>query len=119
MTTNSAHTALPWDVLSGGIRVKDKPCTMPGPVLQHNFDLLAARAGLAECFVRRYDQKIPPVPLLAEAREEFGRYLPYPLEGPQDGDVVVRAEATPALVELCRQLGVECPVQPHPAHAPR
>ncbi|MFJ4003361.1 hypothetical protein ACIPWL_07890 [Streptomyces sp. NPDC090023] len=41
---------------------------MVGPVLQHNFDLLAARAGLAECFVRRYDQKIPPVPLLAEAR---------------------------------------------------
>ncbi|MFG2812004.1 hypothetical protein [Streptomyces sp. NPDC048410] len=125
---------------------------MVGPVLQHNFDLLAARAGLAECFVRRYDQKIPPVPLLAEAKallviglhadrrsiekrarergmkvffvdteglEEFGQYLPYPLEGPQDGDVVVRAEATPALVELCRQLGVECPVQPHPAHAPR
>ncbi|MDX2565106.1 hypothetical protein PV371_36380 [Streptomyces sp. TX20-6-3] len=32
-----------------------------GPVIQHNFDLLAARAGLPECFVRRYDQKVPPV----------------------------------------------------------
>ncbi|MFI9391715.1 hypothetical protein ACIG53_12610 [Streptomyces bauhiniae] len=115
---------------------------MVGPVFQHNFDLLAARAGLTECFVRRYDQKIPPVPFLAEAKallviglhadrrsiekrarergmkvffvdteglEEFGQYLPYPLEGPQDGDVVVRAEAIPTLVELCRQLGVEFP----------
>ncbi|MFJ3660671.1 hypothetical protein ACIPPM_09385 [Streptomyces sp. NPDC090119] len=125
---------------------------MVGPVLQHNFDLLAARAGLAECFVRRYDQKIPPVPLLAEARallviglhadrrsiekrarergmkvffvdteglHEFGRYLPYPLEGPQDGDVVVRAAAIPTLVELCRQLGVELAVQPRFTHVPR
>jgi hypothetical protein len=39
-----------------------------GPVLQHNFDLLAARAGLDECFVRRYDQKIPPVPFHPEAK---------------------------------------------------
>ncbi|MFJ2906232.1 MULTISPECIES: hypothetical protein [unclassified Streptomyces] len=114
-----------------------------GPVLQHNFDLLAARAGLEECFVRRYDQKIPPVPFLPEAKallvvglhadrrsvqrrarerdmkvfyvdteglEEFGTYMPYPLEGPQDGDVIVKAEAIPTLVELCHQLGVEAPV---------
>ncbi|MGA5728458.1 hypothetical protein ACPCI1_07365 [Streptomyces seoulensis] len=124
---------------------------MVGPVLQHNFDLLAARAGLPECFVRRYDQKIPPVPLLAEARallviglhadrrsiqkrarergmkvffvdteglEEFGRHSPYPLEGPQDGDVVVRDEAIPTLVELCRQLGVELTAQSCPVHTP-
>ncbi|QDY79889.1 hypothetical protein [Streptomyces qinzhouensis] len=39
-----------------------------GPVIQHNFDLLAARAGLPECFVRRYDQKIPPVPFHPEAK---------------------------------------------------
>lgn len=39
-----------------------------GPVIQHNFDLLAARAGLPECFVRRYDQKIPPVPLDKRAK---------------------------------------------------
>lgn len=39
-----------------------------GPVLQHNFDLLAARAGLPEHFLRRYDQKIPPVPFVEEAR---------------------------------------------------
>ncbi|MFH8614698.1 hypothetical protein ACH4E8_06425 [Streptomyces sp. NPDC017979] len=41
---------------------------MTGPVITHNFDLLAARAGLKEVFVRRYDQKIPPVPLLDQAR---------------------------------------------------
>ncbi|WP_432001568.1 hypothetical protein [Streptomyces sioyaensis] len=113
-----------------------------GPVLQHNFDLLAARAGLEECFVRRYDQKIPPVPFHPEAKallviglhadrrsvekrarergmkvfyvdteglEEFGEYMPYPLEGPQDGDVVVKAAAIPTLIELCHQLGVNVP----------
>ncbi|GAA2252991.1 hypothetical protein GCM10010232_47000 [Streptomyces amakusaensis] len=41
---------------------------MIGPVITHNFDVLAARAGLKEVFVRRYDQKIPPVPLLDQAR---------------------------------------------------
>lgn len=118
-----------------------------GPVIQHNFDLLAARAGLAEHFVRRYDQKIPPVPFHPEAKavlvvglhadrrsvqkrarergmkvffidteglEEFGTYMPYPLEGPQDGDVIIKAAAVPTLVELCRQLGVET-VLPAPA----
>ncbi|WP_188197570.1 hypothetical protein [Nonomuraea sp. SYSU D8015] len=39
-----------------------------GPVITHNFDVLSARAGLEEVFVRRYDQKIPPVPLLDEAK---------------------------------------------------
>ncbi|MET9534136.1 MULTISPECIES: hypothetical protein [unclassified Streptomyces] len=39
-----------------------------GPVITNNFDLLSARAGLEECFVRRYDQKIPPVPILPEAK---------------------------------------------------
>lgn len=39
-----------------------------GPVITHNFDTLSARAGLPEVFVRRYDQKIPPVPLLEEAK---------------------------------------------------
>jgi hypothetical protein len=39
-----------------------------GPVITHNFDVLSARAGLPEVFVRRYDQKIPPVPLLDEAK---------------------------------------------------
>ncbi|MEV7777582.1 hypothetical protein [Kitasatospora sp. NPDC088351] len=37
-------------------------------MITHNFDSLSARAGLPEVFVRRYDQKIPPVPLLPEAR---------------------------------------------------
>ncbi|MDQ0578304.1 hypothetical protein [Streptomyces rishiriensis] len=114
-----------------------------GPVMQHNFDLLAARTGLAEHFVRRYDQKIPPVPFHPEAKallviglhadrrsvqkrarergmkvfyidteglEEFGTYMPYPLEGPQDGDVIVKAEAIPTLIELCHHLGVNVPV---------
>jgi hypothetical protein len=39
-----------------------------GPVITNNFDVLTARAGLDECFVRRYDQRIPEVPLLPEAR---------------------------------------------------
>lgn len=30
-----------------------------------------------------------------EGLTEFGEYMPYPLEGPQDGDVVVKAEALP------------------------
>ncbi|GAA2131634.1 hypothetical protein [Streptomyces synnematoformans] len=41
---------------------------MVGPIITHNFDTLAARVGLPEVFVRRYDQKIPPVPLLNEAK---------------------------------------------------
>ncbi|MFE7123999.1 hypothetical protein [Streptomyces sp. NPDC057617] len=41
---------------------------MVGPVITHNFDVLSARAGLEEVFVRRYDQKIPPVPLLDDAK---------------------------------------------------
>ncbi|MGW7258724.1 hypothetical protein [Streptomyces sp. NPDC054834] len=41
---------------------------MVGPVITHNFDTLSARAGLPEVFVRRYDQKIPPVPLRDEAK---------------------------------------------------
>lgn len=39
-----------------------------GPVITHNFDVLSARAGLPDVFVRRYDQKVPPVPLLDEAK---------------------------------------------------
>ncbi|CAM5446225.1 hypothetical protein SALBM311S_13084 [Streptomyces alboniger] len=45
-----------------------------------------------------------------EGLEEFGKYMPYPLEGPQDGDVIVKAEAIPTLIELCHQLGVDVPV---------
>lgn len=119
-----------------------------GPVLQHNFDLLAARAGLDECFLRRYDQKIPPVPFHPQAKallvvglhadrrsvekrarergmkvffvdteglEEFGSYMPYPLEGPQDADVIVKAAAVPTLLDLCGRLGVDIPTAPTPA----
>ncbi|GAA3754591.1 hypothetical protein [Salinactinospora qingdaonensis] len=39
-----------------------------GPIITNNFDVLTARAGLTECFVRRYDQKIPHVPLLPETK---------------------------------------------------
>jgi hypothetical protein len=39
-----------------------------GPVITNNFDVLAARAGFAEHCVRRYDEIIPDVPLLPEAR---------------------------------------------------
>lgn len=39
-----------------------------GPVITNNFDVLAARAGLTEYCVRRYDEVIPDVPLLPEAR---------------------------------------------------
>ncbi|MGW4052654.1 hypothetical protein ACWENA_17650 [Streptomyces sp. NPDC004779] len=31
--------------------------------MQHNLDLLAARSRLPECLVRRYHQKIPPIPI--------------------------------------------------------
>jgi hypothetical protein len=39
-----------------------------GPVITNNFDVLAARAGLTEHCVRRYDEIIPDVPLLPEAK---------------------------------------------------
>lgn len=39
-----------------------------GPVITNNFDVLCGRTGLEECFVRRYDESIPPIPLLPEAR---------------------------------------------------
>lgn len=41
---------------------------MVGPVITHNFDVLPARAGLRELFVRRYDQKIPPVQFEQDAK---------------------------------------------------
>lgn len=50
------------------LRVLHDAGHMIGPVITHNFDVLSARTGLPEVFVRRYDQKIPPVPLLDEAR---------------------------------------------------
>ncbi|MFJ6696510.1 hypothetical protein ACIQM4_10605 [Streptomyces sp. NPDC091272] len=108
-----------------------------GPVITNNFDVLAARAGLDECFVRRYDQIVPDVTWVegakallvvglhadrrkvqARARERGmtvvhldpegfwhdGRFLPYPLEGPQTGDLVCRATAAEALPELVNLL---------------
>nr|WP_203598460.1 hypothetical protein [Streptomyces sp. SID7909] len=110
-----------------------------GPVITNNFDVLAARAGLDECFMRRYDQAVPDVEWVdgakallvvglhadrrkvqARARERGmqvvyldpegfwhdGGFMPYPLEGPQDGDLVCRAtaaEALPALVNVLKQ----------------
>lgn len=41
---------------------------MVGPVISHNFDTLAARVGLEEHFVRRYDQKVPPVSFVPSAK---------------------------------------------------
>ncbi|MFJ8442810.1 SIR2 family protein [Kitasatospora griseola] len=111
---------------------------MVGPVITHNFDLLPARAGLAECFVRRYDQRVPEIELHPQARallviglhadrrwvqerarnggmkivyldpeglEENSAFKEYLLEGPQDGDVIVRQQAIPALAQLCELLG--------------
>lgn len=111
-----------------------------GPVITHNFDVLSARAGLPEVFVRRYDQKIPPVPLLDEAKAllvvglhadrravqarardkgmkiffvdpeglmENGVFKEYPIEGAQDGDVIVHQAAIPALTWLCELLDVQ------------
>ena len=112
---------------------------MVGPVITHNFDVLAARAGLPEVFVRRYDQKIPPVPLLPESRAllvvglhadrravqerarargkqivfvdpeglmEDGVFKEYPIEGAREGDIVVNAGATEALMRLCELLNI-------------
>ncbi|NNH76047.1 hypothetical protein HLB23_40430 [Nocardia uniformis] len=39
-----------------------------GPVITNNFDGLHVRAGLDECYVRRYDEAVPLVPLLPQAR---------------------------------------------------
>lgn len=111
---------------------------MTGPVITNNFDVLAARAGLPECYMRRYDQAVPPVELIdgakallvigshadrrkvqARARERGmkivhldpegfwngdGRFVPYPLEGPQDDDFVCRKAASDALPELVNLL---------------
>jgi hypothetical protein len=43
-----------------------------------------------------------------EGLTENGVYKPYPIEGAREGDVVVRAEATPALLHLAELLGVTC-----------
>ncbi|GGS38139.1 hypothetical protein Snoj_27950 [Streptomyces nojiriensis] len=111
---------------------------MVGPFITNNFDALGARAGFREEFMRRYDQRIPPVTLHPEAKalvviglhadrrqvarrareaglkvfivdpEGFprpdGTWFDYPLEGPQDGDVVVRQTAATAIGELERLL---------------
>ncbi|WP_199743028.1 SIR2 family protein [Nocardia stercoris] len=39
-----------------------------GPVITNNFDGLAVRAGLQQCYVRRYDEAVPPVPWEPSAR---------------------------------------------------
>ncbi|MEO7194978.1 MAG: Sir2 family NAD-dependent protein deacetylase [Pseudonocardiaceae bacterium] len=39
-----------------------------GPVITNNFDGLTDRVGLEELYVRRYDQQIPPVSFLPQAR---------------------------------------------------
>ncbi|MFH8591223.1 hypothetical protein [Streptomyces rimosus] len=110
---------------------------LTGPVITNNFDVLAARAGLRECFVRRYDQTVPDVEwgrgarallvvglhadrrqVAARARERgmqvihcdpegfwnAGVFHPYPLEGPQDGDLVCNTPAGEALPALARHL---------------
>ncbi|MFD6391177.1 hypothetical protein [Nocardia sp. NPDC060259] len=41
---------------------------MVGPVITNNFDGLAVRAGLGQCYVRRYDEAVPEVPWLPETR---------------------------------------------------
>ncbi|MFF5128085.1 hypothetical protein ACFY41_14340 [Streptomyces syringium] len=109
-----------------------------GPVATHNFDRMFARVGLEEAYMRRYDQRIPHMPfpdnarallviglhadrreVQARARElglpifyldtegvtENGVYKSYPIEGAREGDVVVRSEATPALLHLAELLG--------------
>ncbi|MER0442999.1 hypothetical protein ABR738_00160 [Streptomyces sp. Edi4] len=44
-----------------------------------------------------------------EGLMENGVYKPYPLEGPREGDVIVRSEAIPALLHLGKLLGVNLP----------
>lgn len=39
-----------------------------GPVITNNFDLMGARLGLAECFMKRFDERIPDLPILPECR---------------------------------------------------
>lgn len=41
---------------------------MTGPVATHNFDRLFAKAGLEEAFMRRYDQRIPYMPIPDDAK---------------------------------------------------
>lgn len=41
---------------------------MVGPFITHNFDALGARAGFEEQFMRRYDQRIPPVTFHPDAK---------------------------------------------------
>ncbi|RDG36701.1 SIR2 family protein [Streptomyces corynorhini] len=112
---------------------------MTGPVATHNFDRLFARAGLAEAFMRRYDQRTPHMPFPDDAKSvlviglhadrravqdrarerglkifyldtegvtENGVHKPYLIEGAREGDVVVRSEATPALLRLAGLLNV-------------
>jgi hypothetical protein len=57
--TTPALRALRWMAAEG---------QLVGPVITNNFDALAARAGLTEYCVRRYDEIIPDVPLVPEAR---------------------------------------------------
>ncbi|MFB7649451.1 hypothetical protein ACFC0S_15655 [Streptomyces sp. NPDC056084] len=52
---------------------------------------------------------LPIIFLDTEGLIENGVYKPYPLEGPREGDVIVRSEAIPALLHLCELLGVDVP----------
>jgi hypothetical protein len=58
-STTPAMEALAWLARAGAVT---------GPVITNNFDVLAARAGLTECCVRRYDEIMPDVPLVPETK---------------------------------------------------
>ncbi|MFE1455831.1 hypothetical protein ACFW7K_12680 [Streptomyces sp. NPDC058735] len=55
---------------------------------------------------RARDLGLPIFYLDTEGLTENGVYKPYLIEGAREGDVVVRSEATPALLHLCDLLGV-------------
>ena len=113
---------------------------MIGPVITNNVDGLAHRVGLPEVYVRRYDEQVPQVPFLPEAKSllvigshadrrrvqararsrglkvffvdpegfwEDGSFVPYPLEGARDEDVLCGRIASDAMSHLAKHLGIE------------
>ncbi|MER7759446.1 hypothetical protein [Streptomyces sp. NPDC097619] len=55
---------------------------------------------------RARKQGLKVIYLDTEGVTDNGRYKPYPVEGAREGDIVVRREAAPALVELADLLGI-------------
>lgn len=84
-------------------------CTpyMPFPEGAKALLVIGLHADRRRVQARARDLGLKIVYLDTEGVTENGVYKPYPIEGAREGDIVVRTEATPALLELAEMLEIQ------------